>query len=236
MNLTKLLRSGPFIVDFLARMVPPDFTWALDESRPFPPPLRLATRAAAITIQISLLGTVLGTAAAIGLGLAAAANLTPRWVHHPVKIVLALVRSIPVLLLALLFLSAVGFGALPGVLAITIHSSGMLGKLFAEECETADRGVWEAMDSAGANWIQKVRYAVWPQIAPQICSLTLFRLEMNIRDSAVLGFVGVLGLGLWIENYRRVFDYQSLATLIIVTILVVLAVDQASLHLRRHLK
>jgi len=108
--------------------------------------------------------------------------------------------------------------------------------LFAEACETADRAVWEAMDSVGANWLQKVRYAIWPQVAAQIYSLILFRLEMNIRDSAVLGFVGVAGLGLWIENYRRAFEYRSLATMVIVTMLVVLAVDQASFHIRRRLK
>ena len=236
MDLARLVQSGPRVFEFLNRMFPPDLAWAPNDSRPFAPPLRLAAAVVAVTIQISLLGTALGTVAAMVLGLAAAANLTPRWIHHPVKVVLALLRSIPILLLALLFVAAVGLGAFPGVLAIAIHSTGMLGKLFAEECETADRGVWEAMDSAGANWLQRVRYAIWPQTAPQICSLTLFRLEMNIRDSAVLGFVGVAGLGLWIENYRRAFEYPSLATLVIVTMLVVLGVDQVSLHLRRQLK
>ena len=83
---------------------------------------------------------------------------------------------------------------------------------------------------------QKVRYAVWPQVAPQVCSLTLFRLDMNLRESAVLGLVGVAGLGLWIENYRRAFDYQSVATLVIITMLVVLVVDQISVQIRRLLK
>ena len=236
MNLTNLARSLPQIADFVDRLFPPDLTWHDDVARPFPPPLRLAGTTVAVTLHISLLGTALGTAVALVLGLLAAENLTPHWVHHPIKIGLALLRSIPVLLLAVLFVYALGLGAYPGVMAIAIHSIGMLGKLFAEECETAGEGVWEAMDSAGANWLQKVRYAVWPQIAPQICSLTLFRFEMNIRDSAVLGFVGVAGLGLWIENYRRALEYQSLATMVIVTMLVVLAVDQLSFHIRRHLK
>ena len=236
MNLSELAHSGPGIADFLNRMFPPDLTWRADASRPFEPPLRLAGTVVGVTLQISLLGTAMGTLAALLLGLIAAENLTPFWMHRPVKIMLALLRSIPVLLLALLFVAAVGLGPFPGVLAIAIHSIGMLGKLFAEECETADRGVWEAMDSAGANWLQKIRFAIWPQVAPQICSLTLFRLEMNIRDSAVLGFVGVAGLGLWIENYRRAFQYRSLATMVIVTILVVLVVDQISFHIRRRLQ
>ena len=236
MSLTRLVESGPNMAAFLDRMFPPDLTWNSDEPRPFAPPLRLAGQAVVITLQISILGTALGMVAALGLGFLGSENLTPHWVHHPIKVFLALLRSIPVILLALLFVMAVGFGALPGVLALGIHSVGMLGKLFGEECEGVEGGVWEAMDSAGANWFQKVRYAIWPQVAAQIYSLTLFRLEMNLRESAVLGLVGVAGLGLWIENYRRAFDYSSVATLVIVTMLVVLVVDQISFHIRRRLR
>ena len=236
MSLGRLVESGPRMAEFLDRMFPPDLTWSSNEPRPFAPPLRLASQAVIITLQISILGTALGMIAALGLGFLGSENLTPHWVHHPIKVFLALLRSIPVILLALLFVMAVGFGALPGVLALAIHSVGMLGKLFGEECEGVETGVWEAMDGAGANWFQKVRFAIWPQVAAQIYSLTLFRLEMNLRESAVLGLVGVAGLGLWIENYRRAFDYRSVATLVIVTMLVVLVVDQVSFHIRRRLR
>jgi len=236
MSLGRLVESGPRMAEFLDRMFPPDLTWSSNEPRPFAPPLRLAGQAVIITLQISILGTALGMIAALGLGFLGSENLTPHWVHHPIKVFLALLRSIPVILLALLFVMAVGFGALPGVLALAIHSVGMLGKLFGEECEGVETGVWEAMDGAGANWFQKVRFAIWPQVAAQIYSLTLFRLEMNLRESAVLGLVGVAGLGLWIENYRRAFDYRSVATLVIVTMLVVLVVDQVSFHIRRRLR
>ncbi|MBI2949846.1 MAG: phosphonate ABC transporter, permease protein PhnE [Verrucomicrobia bacterium] len=235
-NLVALSESGPQLLEFLDRMLPPDLTWSETEARPFLPPLRLAGEAIAITLQISFLGTALGAAVALLLGFVAAENLTPHWVHHSVKMALAIVRSIPVIVLALLFVGALGLGAFPGVLAIAIHSVGMLGKLFAEECENLDHGVWEAMDSAGANWFQKVRFAIWPQVAPEILSLILFRVDMNIRDSAVLGFVGVAGLGLWIENYRRAFDYQSVATMVLATMLVVLLIEQVGIHIRRHLK
>ena len=235
-SLAHLWASGPRIADFLDRMLPPDFTWEPAEPRPFSPPLRIAATVVAVTLQMSLLGTALGMMAALVLGFLGAENLTPHWVHHPIKIGLALLRSLPVILLALLFVAALGLGAFPGVLAIAIHSIGMLGKLFAEECETVDTGVWEAMDSAGANWFQKVRYAIWPQVAGQIYSLTLFRLDMNLRESAILGLVGVAGLGLWIENYRRAFDYHSVATLVIVTMVLVLIVDQISVYIRRRLK
>jgi len=236
MDLGTLSQSGPRVADFLDRMFPPNLATSETELRPFPPPLQLAGKAVALTLQISILGTAIGTCVAFLLGFFAAENLTPHWVHHTVKMGFALLRSVPVIILALLFVSAVGLGAFPGVLAIAIHSIGMLGKLFAEECEDVYGGVWEAMDSAGANWLQKVRYAIWPQVAPQYFSLMLFRLDMNIRDSAVLGFVGVAGLGLWIENYRRSFDYASVATMVLITMLVVLVVEQASIQVRRRLR
>lgn len=236
MNVVALSQSGPQLMEFLDRMFPPDLSWSTSEARPFSPPLRLAGQAVAITLQISFLGTALGAIVALLLGFLASENLTPHWLHHSVKMGLAVLRSIPVIVLALLFVGAVGLGAFPGVLAIAIHSIGMLGKLFAEECESVDPGIWEAMDSAGANWFQKIRFAIWPQVAPQIFSLILFRVDMNIRESAVLGFVGVAGLGLWIENYRRAFDYQSVATMVVVTMLVVLVIEQVSIYIRRWLK
>ncbi len=236
MSLGALARSGPHLAEFLDRMLPPDFAWQLDDSRPFPPPLRLALEAIGVTLQIALLGTALGAAAAIALGVLAAENLTPHWLHHPLKMLLAIVRSLPVILLALLFVAAVGLGPFPGVLAVAIHSLGMLGKIYAEECETVPSGVWEALDSTGANWLQKVRYAIWPQIAAQVWSQTLLRFEMNLRESAVLGLVGVAGLGLWIENYRRAFLYPAVATLVLVTMALVLLVDQLGFHIRRRLK
>jgi phosphonate transport system permease protein len=236
MSLASLSRSGPRVADFLERLFPPDLAWNVNEARPFPPPLRLAVETVSITLQISLLGTALGAIGALFFGLLASENLTPHWLHHPLKVFLALIRSLPIILLALLFVAAIGLGPMPGVLAVAIHSLGMLGKMYAEEFETADAGVWEALDSAGADWLQKVRFAIWPQTARQILSLTLFRFEMNLRESAVLGLVGVAGLGLWIENYRRAFDYHSVATMVIVTMLVVLVVDQATFHIRRRLK
>ena len=233
---TAFRRALPNMSEFLHRLWPPDLTWDTSEARPFSPPLRLAATAVAVTLQISLLGTALGALGALALGLLASENLTPHWLHHPLKVLLALVRSLPIILLALIFVAAIGLGPLPGVLAVAVHSLGMLGKLYAEEFETADAGVWEALDGAGANWPQKIRYALWPQAARQIFSHTLFRFEMNLRESAVLGLVGVAGLGLWIENYRRAFDYRSVATMVLVTMLLVLAVDQVVFHARRRLK
>ena len=234
MNLTRLLACAPKLAEFLRDFFPPNLAW--ESEGLFAPPLQLAGEAVVVTLQIALLGTAIGATVALVFGLLGAENLTPRWLHHSIKIALAMLRSIPVVLLAFLFFYALGFGALPGVVAIAIHSMGMLGKLFAEEFEGVDSEVWEAMDSVGANWLQKVRYAVWPQVASQICSLTLFRVEMNLRDSTVLGFVGIVGLGKVIDNYRKALDWPSVCTMVIATILVVLVVDQVSYQIRRRLK
>ncbi len=221
-----LAAGAPAITRFLTDMMPPDTTGEI---------LAIGWESAMLTLQIALLGTAIGGLFALLLGLLAANNLTPEWVHHPLKILLAVMRSIPVLLLALLFVGAVGLGPFPGVLAIAIHSVGNLAKLFADECETAFEGVWEAMDSAGANWWQKVRFAVWPQVAPQIVSLTLYRLEMNIRESAVLGLVGCAGIGFYIELYRRSFNYTRVCTMVLITMLIVMCVDQLSVQIRKRL-
>ena len=142
----KLSVSLPRMADFFSRMVPPDLTVV--------PTVLTATTE---TIQIALFGTFLSIITSLVLGLLAAVNLSPRWVHQPAKWLLSLLRAVPLILLALLFVSAVGLGPLPGVIAIAIHSTGMLGKFYAEAFENARRGPLEALDSAGATWWQRVR-------------------------------------------------------------------------------
>ncbi|MCH7917744.1 MAG: phosphonate ABC transporter, permease protein PhnE [Planctomycetes bacterium] len=225
-SLGGLATGAPAIARFVANMTPPDTTWEI---------LKIGLKSGLLTLQIALLGTGIGALFAVLLGLLAANNLTPEWVHHPLKILLAIMRSIPILLLGLIFVGAVGLGGSPGVLAIAIHTIGNLAKLFADECETAFEGVWEAMDSAGANWSQKVRFAVWPQVAPQIVSLTLYRFEMNIRESAVLGFVGCAGIGYYMEIYRRSFNYPRVCTMVLFTMAIVLGVDQLSVQIRKRI-
>ncbi|MCZ6684069.1 MAG: phosphonate ABC transporter, permease protein PhnE, partial [Planctomycetota bacterium] len=102
-------------------------------------------------------------------------------------------------------------------------------------CDPAFVGVWAALASAGANGWLKVRFGVWPQVAPQIVSLTLYRLEINIRESAVIGLVGCAGIGFYIEYYRRSFNYPRVCTMVLVTMAIVLCVDQLSVQIRKRL-
>jgi phosphonate transport system permease protein len=220
------LRSSPArMADFISRATPPDMSV-----------LEVAIHAVAETLQIAFLGTVLSALIALPLGLLAAANLTPPWVHLPVKSFLTILRAIPVILLALLFVSALGLGPLPGVLAVALHSTGMLGKFYAEAFENARPGPLEALDSVGATWGQKIRFAVLSQTAPDLVRDSLFRLELNIRETQILGLVGAGGIGFYIQLYSRAFQYPKVATLTIVVVIVAVVVEQASVVLRRRLR
>ena len=151
----KLGSSGGRLLDFLQRMVPPD-----------PGVLGVVSEAALETVEIALVGTALSVVASIPLGLLAAGTVTPPWVHLTVKWLLAGIRGIPLILVAMIMVGAVGLGPLPGVLAISFHSTGMLAKFFAEAFESVDNRPLAALSSAGASAFQIHWFGTLPQIAP----------------------------------------------------------------------
>ena len=221
----KLITGLPRLAEFFSRMVPPDMSVA-----------QTVVVATAETIQIALFGTFLSIVASFFLGLLAAVNLTPQWVHQPTKWLLSILRGIPMILLALMFVSTVGLGPFPGVLAVALHSTGMLGKFYAEAFENARRGPIEALDSAGATWWQRVRFGILTQVAPDLARDSLFRFELNLRESLVLGLVGAGGIGFYIHLYIRGFQYDKVATLTIIVLLMVVLVEQMSVAIRHRLR
>lgn len=221
----KLIVGLPRMAEFFSRMVPPDLKVAAT-----------VLQATGETVQIALLGTVLSAVVSFFSGVLAATNLTPAWVHQPVRWVLSILRAIPMILLALVFVSTVGLGPFPGVLAVAFHSTGMLGKFYAEAFENARRSPVEALDSAGATWWQRVRFGILTQVAPDLARDTLFRFELNFRDSLVLGLVGAGGIGFYIQLYIRAFQYDKVATLTIVVLLMVVMVEQISVAVRSRLR
>ena len=217
-----LAESLPRIGEFLGRMVPPDWSvW------------KVVARASLETLEIALLGTFIGLVISFPLGFLASSNLTPWWAHHPAKVLLGLVRSVPLILLALLFVVAVGLGPFPGVLAISFHSVGMLGKFCAEAFENTDRRIVEAIEGTGASRTQILRFGVLPQVMPQIVSFALYRLELNIRDATILGLVGAGGIGYYITLYIRGFQYDKVAALCLVIFAMVLGVDLIAFLVRK---
>lgn len=224
-SIGRLLAGLPNMADFVGRMFPPDIAVATT-----------VLGAANQTLQMALFGTFLSVVASAFLGPLAADNLTPPWVYKSTKWFLSGLRAIPVILLALLFVATVGLGPFPGVLAIAVHSTGMLGKFYSEAIENARRGPIEALDSAGGTWWQRLRYGILPQVAPDLARDTLFRFELNLRDSLVLGLVGAGGIGFYIQLHIRSFQYDKVATLTIVILVMVVIIEQISVAVRSRLR
>lgn len=221
-DFARLAEAGARVLSFLGRMFPPD-----------PSVLPEIVDATLETLRIAVLGTVGCVIASAVLGVLAAETLTPAYVNGPVKALLAVIRAIPLLLVAMLMVAAVGLGPLPGVLAIAFHATGMLAKFYAEAIEGVDPAPSAALESVGATQGQRLRYAIWPQMAPDILRDTLFRFELNLRESLILGLVGAGGVGLYIQTYVRSFQYDKAATLTLVVVLLVLLIELTNAGLRR---
>jgi phosphonate transport system permease protein len=185
------------------------------------------------TIVIAFLGTLLGTVGALTLCFAGSRNLiTHRWVYFLARRCMEIARSVPELVYALIFVYAFGLGSLPGVLAVMIHSTGALGKLFAEVNENAHMGAVEGVRAAGGNWLQIVRLAVLPQVLPNYLSYVLLRFEINVRSAAVIGFVGAGGIGQELLFVIRQFVYTDISAIVLMIIVTVSLIDMTCEKLR----
>lgn len=213
------------MAEFFGRMLPPDMSVA-----------GTVFKSTLETVQIALFGTLISAVVSFFLGIMAAENISPYWINKPTKWLLAVLRGIPVILLALLFVSSIGLGPFPGVLAIAFHSTGMLGKFYSEAMENAKQGPIEALETTGATFIQRIRYGILTQVAPDLARDTLFRFELNLRESLILGLVGAGGIGFYILLYIRAFQYDKVATLTVVVLLTVVALEQLSITVRKKLR
>ena len=222
----ELAAGLPQIIDFLGRTLPPD--------------LRILDRLVAPaleTVQIAVWGTLLAVLPAIPLSFLAARNLqSRRWVYQSTRQVLNVVRSINELILALVFVSAVGLGPFPGVLALALHGAGMLGKFFADAIEEIDQGPLEALRATGARPLQVIVFGVLPQVITAWIAVVLYRFEVNLRSATVLGMVGAGGLGFELVSSLKLFRYQETATCIIVITVMVVVADTLSSQLRHRIQ
>lgn len=219
---SKLAASGSRMADFLSRMLPPDLS-IMTELR----------KGLAETLRIAILGTVGSVVLSAGLGVLAAETIVAPWIYRPTRALLALIRAIPLILVAMLMVGAVGLGPLPGILAITFHATGMLAKFYAEAIDGVAQGPVAALESAGAGGLQRLRFAIWPQMAPVILRDTVFRFELNLRESLILGIVGAGGIGFYIQTYVRSFQYEKAATVTIAIAILVLLIEGLNALLRK---
>jgi phosphonate transport system permease protein len=198
----------------------------------------LAVVGAAIvqTIQIAIVGLALAAVAAAPLGLLLAATVgAPAWLREGARLVAAFLRGVPDLLWALLLVAALGPGPAAGALAIAIHGTGALAKLWAEQLEAVDPGPVEALTLMGASRPAVAALAVVPLARSSVASLLLYQAECNIRTSTVLGFVGAGGIGQELAISLKLFRYEQLATLVLAVLALMLVTDLISRRLRSRL-
>ncbi len=223
LDTNRLSEGIPDLIQMVAQMLPPDFTRVHDWIKPL-----------IDTLAMSIAGTGMAIIFSLPIALGAAQNTSP----HPLiyflsRIILNIARAIPELLLGIIFVAAVGFGALPGVLALGFHSIGMVGKFFAESIEHTDKAPIEAAKAVGANHLQIIFHSILPQVLPQIADVTFYRWEYNFRASLVLGAVGAGGIGFEIIGALRLLKYQEVSALLLVVLVMVTLVDSLGNFLRK---
>jgi phosphonate transport system permease protein len=202
----------------------------------FPPDFRewrLYVREMVVTLHIALWGTMLAIVAAVPLGLLSSANLAPWWIHQPVRRLMDACRSINEMVFAMLFIVAVGLGPFAGVLALFVHTTGTLAKLFSEAVEAIDPRPVEGIRATGAHKLAEVAYGVIPQVLPLWLSYSLYRFESNVRSASVVGMVGAGGIGAILFEVIRSFQYAQTCAVLLLLIVTVSAIDVASSRLRQ---
>ena len=196
--------------------------------------VRPALEASKLTLYIAFLGTVLSIPPALVLAVLGARTTTPNVVVYQVsRSLLSFLRGVPEVVFALVFVTAVGLGPFPGVLALLFHNVGVMGKLWSEAIETAEEGPVEALRVAGARRAQIVAHAVVPAVLPQFVGLLLYRFDVNVRASLVLGLVGAGGIGFLINQSIKLFQFDVMLTQILVVLALVVVVDNLSAVLRK---
>lgn len=222
-NPLTLVAGTPQMLDFFSRMFPPDL-----ERLP-----RLVTPVLE-TLHIAIWGTFLAVVLAVPLGLLAARNITPwPFAYWLSRLILNTCRGVSELVFALIFVAAVGLGPFPGVLALTLHNLGMLGKFYGDSIENVDPGPIDALYSTGATRLQTIRWAIFPQIFPDFISFNLYRFEVSVRAASILGVVGAGGIGFPLITSMRLFRYQETTTILILIVLMVVITDYIASALRR---
>ncbi|SEP83079.1 phosphonate ABC transporter, permease protein PhnE [Piscibacillus halophilus] len=218
-----LFLDFPDIVKKLASMFPPNWEY-----------IPLAIDPLVETIQIAVVATTFSVLICIPASLLAANTITTnKFIYQITRTFLNILRTIPDILLATIFVSLFGIGIIPGILALTIFSLGLLAKLLSETIETIDARQLDAIRSTGGNIVQVIWYGVVPQVLPQFISYGLYVFELNVRASLVLGFVGAGGIGTIIDTQLNFLKYQNVMAILIVLLVAVIIIETISNMLRR---
>ena len=218
--MTLITESGNILTRL--RLFPPDFTdW------------RLYATEMVVTLQVAIWGTLLAVVCAVPLGILSSDNIVPWWVYHPVRRLMDAARAINEMVFAMLFVVAVGLGPFAGVLALWVHTTGVLAKLFSEAVEAIEPSPVEGVRSTGASFLEEVVYGVIPQVFPLWISYSLYRFESNVRSATVVGMVGAGGIGMVLWELIRSFAFEQTCAVMALIVLVVVVFDMLSQQLRK---
>lgn len=224
-NFPKLFVGFPEMGKLLVQMFPPDWAYF---SQILTPMME--------TIRMAVVGTTFGAILALPVALLAASNVNKTlWLFYPARLILNLVRTVPDLLFAAVFVAIFGIGPLAGIMALSCFSFGLIAKLSYESIEAINPGPLEAMTAVGASKLQWIQFAVVPQVLPQFMAYLLYTFEINVRAAAILGLVGAGGIGLYLDRTLNWLKYDQTSSIIIFTLTVVLLIDYVSTRIREKL-
>jgi len=223
-NAAKLFTNSQNMREFGTAFLRPDFTeWRLYVAQMW------------LTVQIALWGTALAVIIAVPFGLGCARNVSPPWLQQPLRLLMNLLRSIPDLLIGLVFIVAVGLGPFAGVMALALNTGGVLAKLFSEAVEAIDRGPVDGIRATGASKLAELVWGVAPQVAPHWSSFALYRFESNARSATVLGLIGAGGIGQLLFETLNAYQYEKLSAMVVVIVVAVSLIDLLSQAMRSRL-
>ena len=217
-----LIRDADNMASFAAGFFPPNFLeW------------RMYLSEMLVTVEIAVWGTALAVVCAVPFGLLSADNVAPWWIYQPVRRLMDSCRAINEMVFAMLFVVAVGLGPFAGVLALWVHTTGILAKLFSEAVEAIDPRPVEGIRATGGTVVHEAIFGIIPQVLPLWISFSLYRFESNVRSATVLGIVGAGGIGMVLWEYIRGFYYGETAAVVIIVIVSVSLLDLGSQRLRK---
>jgi phosphonate transport system permease protein len=188
-----------------------------------------------VTIQIAAWGTALAVLFGAPFAILCSSNICPVWIVQPTRRFMDILRAVPEIVFALIFVVAVALGPIAGVLAVAVHNIGIIAKLFSEAVEAIDPRPVEGIRATGASRLQEVIFGVIPQVLPLWSSFTLYRFETNVRSATILGVIGAGGIGQPLFETMRGFQYSEAATIVIIIVSAVIVIDVISAQLRKML-
>jgi phosphonate transport system permease protein len=221
----KLLRGVPLVIEFFGRLWPPDNQYWLKMLEPI-----------AATLQMAILGTALSVVLASPLAMLAARNTTPNLaIYQGIRFLLNVIRAVPSLVWAIIFVASLGFGPIAGVIALGVAGVGTVGKLYAEAIEAINPRPVEAIRATGSGELQVFSFAVLPQALPLMVSYTLLDFESNVRSATILGIVGAGGIGFELQASFSQFQFHQVLTILLEVIVMVTLIDRLSAYVRGRL-